>query len=122
MHIGELIEALLPERFGMEKPRTEHLAAEQMTHWGFPEILSEAIRHYRQPSASSDQFALPASILHLTDCMVLNELDRLDTDALQVTHLDMNEIVEVTRDFEQLELRDEKYATGKISDRSNHRT
>lgn len=104
MYVGELIMALLPAHVDIEGLSSEYIAAAQMKFWGFPELLVEAIRHYKQPSLSSDRYALPVSMLHLTDCIVFDKLDNIDSDALQVTHLDMKEISDISRDFEQLEL------------------
>jgi HD-like signal output (HDOD) protein len=104
MYIGEIIMALLPISFRQQGLQENRLASEQLALWGFPELLVEAIRYYHEPSASPDQYALPVSIVHLTDCLVHGKADEVDDDALLVTHLNSHDIHEISQDFQQVEL------------------
>lgn len=105
MHIGELIMALLPAKSDLSTLQHNRLAAAQMHLWGFPSLLVAAIRYFPEPSASPDKYALPASIVHIADYIVLEKQDSLDSDALQVTRLGMDEIREISKDFQQAELK-----------------
>ena len=104
MYIGELILPLLPVSYHRQDLPHHRLAAEQLALWGFPDVLVESVRYYARPSLSSDKYALPASIVHLTDCIVQGTPQNIDQDALQVTQLSLEEIKEIGRDFQQVEL------------------
>jgi len=104
MYIGEIIMALLPVSFHKQALQENLLAAEQLALWGFPELLVESIRYYRQPVSSPDKFALPAAIVHLTDCVVYGNTTDIDDDALHVTQLSAEDIQEISQDFQHVEL------------------
>ena len=99
MFIGDLIEALLPEHIDISHIANNELAAAQLEQWGFPYILIEAIRHFKRPSESSDQYALPTSIIHLCYCILVDDHEALDEDALQVTYLTKDEILHISDDI-----------------------
>ena len=102
MFIGDLIIALLPEEFDRSRLEKNELAATQLELWGFPRLLVEAVRYYKTPSDSSDQYALPASILHICHCILMDTHDELDEDALHVTYLTREEIDHIADDINHL--------------------
>ncbi len=104
MYVGEIIRALIAEDMVENNIPCNQLAAAQMEIWGFPDILNVAIEFYPQPSLCPDRYALPASIIHLTDCIVSERIDEIDPDALNVTHLSNDDIEEISNEFKQITL------------------
>lgn len=102
MYIGRLILALLPADFNRDAVRHHKLAASQLALWNFPPVLIEAIGHMELPSASSDKYALPASIIHLTDLILNQGKGDLDEDALLITNITENEIINIAEEMMSL--------------------
>lgn len=104
MYAGEIIKALIAEEYGVDSMPANRLAAAQMDIWGFPDLLVAAVEFYTQPSLCPDHCALPASVIHLTDCVVSEQPERIDPDALNVTHLRHDDINEIVQEFKQITL------------------
>lgn len=102
MYIGRLILAVLPEDFDRDGIQHHKLAASQLALWHFPTVLIESIGHMLQPSMSSDKYALPASIIHLTDLILNQGKGELDEDALLITDLAENEIINIAEEMMSL--------------------
>lgn len=102
MYIGRLILALLPAEFHSNNIHHYKLAASQLELWNFPPLLIEAIGHMAKPSESADKYALPASLIHLTDLILNQGKGELDEDALLITNITENEIINLSEKMKKL--------------------
>lgn len=104
LNIGDIIFALLPEHMKIDLLTHHQIAAEQLSVWGFPNVLIESIRHCKKPSKTDDQFALPASIIHICDYIMSDKNISFDNDALATTQLTEEDIDKFADDMKYIKV------------------